>query len=87
MTRREFETALFAKLEDVQAFHKEYCPEDFVTGDGYLSITMFKDAILCFNGHWKKDTPAYDRPVSFSRHGNGKLYHQDYGGTNMRNLD
>ena len=53
MTDAEFSNEVLARLEDIRALYKKHCPKAFVEGDdqsGYLSLTIFNDAIFFGNG-------------------------------------
>lgn len=53
MTNEEFENEIISRLVEIRALYKKHCPNAFVEGDdasGYLSLTIFNDAVLFQNG-------------------------------------
>ena len=81
MTRNEFETNLATRLEDIRALYQKYNPEAFETEDGvYLSIVIYKDKVMCNNGHFRKDedspneyNPDKNNPVNFYKDANKEV--------------
>ena len=64
MTREEFETNVASRLEDIRALYQKYNPEAFeVDADDsvYLSIVIYKDKVMCYNGHFRKDEERTSR--------------------------
>lgn len=91
MTRKEFETALCAKIEDIKAFYQNYNPEAFNEGEVYLTISISKDYISCNNAYWNPERADFKKPISFWKNLNSDkgIYHYDDTPTNpyMGRLD
>ena len=91
MTRKEFETALCAKIEDIKAFYKTYNPEAFNEDNVYLTISISADHLSCNNAYWDAERADFKKPVAFWKgvEGNGEITHDTYNPNNpyMSRLD
>lgn len=66
MTRKDFETNLTARLEDIRALYKEYNPEAFESpNEVYLTMTLIGDSIMANNHYYNKNetNPDYQNKV------------------------
>lgn len=61
MTRKEFETELTKRLEDIRALYMKYNPDEFNSGDAHLSCWVDADSINAFNTDKNRPVEIYLR--------------------------
>ena len=81
MTREEFENGLIARIEDIQAFYKQYNPQAFEEGNNpYLSMFINGDFIYANNSYYQMDGCNPDRysPVNCWKRGDNPVSHNTF---------